>query len=84
MYVVAVLSGLTDVDAITLSTAQMMNEGRIGVDTGWRLIMLATLANTLFKCGVVAFIGGRPLLKRIALLYGIAVISGLAIIFLWP
>jgi len=84
LYVVAVLSGLTDVDAITLATAQMMNKDRIGVDTGWRLIMVATLANTLFKGGVVAFLGGRALLKRIVLLYGIAILSGIAIIFLWP
>lgn len=84
LYVVAVLSGLTDVDAITLSTAQMMNRDRIEVDTGWRLIMVATLANTLFKGGVVALLGGMALLKRIAVLYGIAILSGIAIIFLWP
>jgi len=84
LYVVAILSGLTDVDAITLSTAQMMNKGRVEVDTGWRLVMVATLANTLFKGGVVAFLGGKALLKRIVLLYGIAILSGIAIIFLWP
>jgi len=84
LYVVAVLSGLTDVDAITLSTAQMMNKGRVEVDTGWRLIMVATLANTLFKGGAVALLGGRALLKRIVVLYGIAILSGIAIIFLWP
>jgi len=84
LYVVAVLSWLTDVDAITLSTAQMMNKGRIEVETGWRLIMAATLATTLFKGGVVAFLGGSALLKRIAVLYGIAIVSGIGIIFLWP
>ncbi len=84
LYVVAVLSGLTDVDAITLSTAQMMNQDKIGVDTGWRLIMIATLANTLFKGGAVAFLGGKALLKRIIFLYGIAILSGIAIILLWP
>lgn len=84
LYVVAVLSGLTDVDAITLSTANMMNKDRIAVDTGWRLIMVATLANTLFKGGAVALLGGKELLKRIAVLYGIAILSGIAIILLWP
>jgi uncharacterized membrane protein (DUF4010 family) len=29
LYAVAALSGLTDVDAITLSTAQLVNAGRI-------------------------------------------------------
>ena len=36
------------------------------------------------KGGVVAFLGGKALLKRIVLLYGIAILSGIAIIFLWP
>ena len=71
-------------DAITLSTAQMMNKDRVGVDTGWRLIMIATLANTLFKGGAVALLGGKALLKRIVVLYGIAILSGVAIILLWP
>lgn len=84
LYVVAVLSGLTDVDAITLSTAHLMNKESISVDTGWRLIMVAALANTLFKAGAVAFLGGMALLKRAAVLYGIAILSGIAIILLWP
>jgi uncharacterized membrane protein (DUF4010 family) len=84
LYVVAILSGLTDVDAITLSTAQMMNKDRIEVGTGWRLIMVATLVNTLFKGCVVALLGGGALLKRIVVLYGIAMLSGIAIILLWP
>lgn len=84
LYVVAVLSGLTDVDAITLSTAEMLNRGQLEVATGWRLIMIATLANTLFKGGAVAVLGAPALLKRIALLYGIAIATGVALIFLWP
>ena len=71
-------------DAITLSTAQMMNKGRMEVETGWRLIMAATLATTLIKGGVVAFLGGSAVLKKIAVLYDIAIVSGIGIIFLWP
>jgi len=84
LYVVAVLSGLTDVDAITLSTAEMLNRDQLEVATGWRLIMTATLANTLFKGGAVAVLGAPALLKRIALLYSIAIACGVALIFLWP
>lgn len=84
LYVVAALSGLTDMDAITLSTAHLMNKDSIAVETGWRLVMVATLANTLFKAGAVAFLGGMALLKKIALLYGITILAGLAIILLWP
>jgi uncharacterized membrane protein (DUF4010 family) len=84
LYVVAVLSGLTDVDAITLSTAELLNKQQLEVGTGWRLIMTATLANTLFKGGAVAVLGASALFKRIAILYGIAIATGVALIFLWP
>ena len=84
LYVVAVLSGLTDVDAITLSTANLLNKEQLDVGTGWRVIMIAALANTLFKAGAVAVLGAPALLKRIAVLYGIAIAAGVALIFLWP
>lgn len=84
LYVVAVLSGLTDVDAITLSTANMMEAERMETDTGWRLILTAALSNLVFKAGTVAVLGHRRLLGRIALLFGIALIGGILILFLWP
>jgi len=84
LYVVSALSGLTDVDAITLSTANMLSKGDVDVGTAWRLIMTATLSNTLFKAGVVALLGAPELFKRIVILYGIAIVAGLAILLLWP
>lgn len=84
LYVVAVLSGLTDVDAITLSTANMVEAEKLGADTGWRLILTAALSNLVFKAGTVAALGHRRLLGRIALLFGIALVGGILILFLWP
>ncbi|MBM3265613.1 MAG: MgtC/SapB family protein [candidate division Zixibacteria bacterium] len=49
LYTVAVLSGLTDMDAITLSTAEMVKLGRIDAHTGWRVILVASLSNLVFK-----------------------------------
>jgi len=46
MFVVAGLSGLTDMDAITLSTAQLVRSGGVTVDAGWRLILVGGLAST--------------------------------------
>jgi hypothetical protein len=45
LYPVAVLSGLTDVDAITLSTLNLANEGRLEAEVTARLILLAVLPN---------------------------------------
>ena len=39
LFLVASLSGLTDVDAITLSTAQLIQSGHVSTDTGWRMIL---------------------------------------------
>jgi uncharacterized membrane protein (DUF4010 family) len=84
LYAIAVLSGLTDMDAITLSTAQLVNNGTIEINTGWRVILVASLSNLAFKAGIVAALGNRGLLRRISILFGLAVLSGLAILLLWP
>lgn len=84
LYGIAVISGLTDVDAITLSTADLVKSGSIGPSTGWRVILLAVLANLVFKGGIVAVTGGRALLLRILPVYAAALASGLCILFFWP
>jgi uncharacterized membrane protein (DUF4010 family) len=84
LYVVAAMSGLTDMDAITLSTANLAAQGRLEPATGWRLIFIAALANLIFKGGIVAALGDRKLLLRIATLYGIALAGGALLLGLWP
>jgi uncharacterized membrane protein (DUF4010 family) len=84
LYPVAMLSGLTDVDAITLSTAQLANQGRLHPDMAWRMILLATLSNFAFKGGLSAVIGGRELLMRLAPAFCAAILTGAGILWLWP
>ena len=84
LYVVAVLSGFTDVDAISLSTAQMIKDSRLDADTGWRLILLASLSNLLFKGLTVAVLGTRRLLARIAVLFAVVFAVGISILVFWP
>lgn len=84
LYTVALLSGLTDMDAITLSTAQLAHQGRLDTGTGWRLILIASMANLVFKGGLVALLGSRELLRHVAALFGAALIAGGAILWLWP
>ncbi len=84
LYAVAIVSGLTDVDAITLSLSQLMKNGGLKTDTGWKLILLASLANLLFKGIMAAVLGTRQLAKWIAISFGISIIAGLLIMWLWP
>jgi uncharacterized membrane protein (DUF4010 family) len=83
LYGVAVVSGLADVDAITLSTAGMAERGAIPVALAWRVILVASLANLAFKLGIVATIAPR-LAPRIALSFGATGAVALALIALWP
>ncbi len=84
LYVVSVISGLTDVDAITLSLSQLIKSGGLQTDSGWRLILLASLSNLFFKGAMAAVIGSRKLLKWISVSFGISIVAGLLLIWLWP
>lgn len=63
VYLVALLSGLTDVDAITLSLAHSAQDG-LSQAVAVRGIFLAALANSLVKAGLIALVGGRALAAR--------------------
>ncbi|MCP5517264.1 MAG: MgtC/SapB family protein [Verrucomicrobiales bacterium] len=84
LYAVSVLSGLTDMDAITLSTTDLAREGRLDPDLAWRLILVAGLANLVFKAGVVVVVGGLQVMYRSAFYFALALVAGLALLFLWP
>jgi uncharacterized membrane protein (DUF4010 family) len=58
--------------------------GRLAPHTGWQLILLAALSNLAFKAGLVAFLGDRRLLRRIAVLFGLTIAGGLLVFWLWP
>jgi len=64
IYITSFLSGLADVDAITLSLTQL-SDGQNGIlpATAARSIMFATVANTFLKGVLVLAIGSNPLRK---------------------
>jgi uncharacterized membrane protein (DUF4010 family) len=84
MYVVAIISGLTDMDAVTLSSARMMAQDQMVTDIGWRIILIAGLANLVFKGGAAYFLGGAALGRRILLAFGIAILIGTLLVIVWP
>jgi uncharacterized membrane protein (DUF4010 family) len=84
LYVIAAISGLTDMDAITLSTAQLIRRGELEVDTGWRMILLGSLSNLVFKGAAVAMLGHPRLLGRVSIAFGIVLLCGLLLLRFWP
>lgn len=84
LYPVAALSGLTDVDAITLSASQLVTQGQLDAGTAWRVILLASLSNLVFKGIVVAVLGGRRLLRYVAPVFATTILVGIVCLWLWP
>ena len=61
LYLLALVSGLTDVDAITLSSLRLFSLDKLALGTTVTAITLAMLANLVFKTVLAVAIGGRPL-----------------------
>lgn len=84
LYVVAFLSGLHDLDAITLSTGRMVTQGQMTTPLAWRVVMTACLANLIFKSGMVMALGPRALAKTVAVACGVLVAVGVVLMLVWP
>ena len=52
---------------------------RLAAD-GWRLIVVASLSNLVFKAGIAGALGGRQLLRRIAILFSVPMLGGLVML----
>ncbi len=76
IYAVSAISGLTDMDAIAISVARLRGQEDLAQQTAVRAIIIAGMANMVFKTGLVAAIGNRALLKRTALGFGILLLAG--------
>lgn len=82
LYAVALVSGLTDVDAITLSSLRLFNLGQLSEQQTVTAIAIAFLSNVAFKFGMVVFIGGWSLARQVAVGFGAIALGVLAGLFL--
>ena len=83
LFVVAGLSGLTDIDAITLSVTELVQQGQVAAEQGWRLILFANLANLVFKGGAVVALAGPTLRRRAVPLFAASILAGTLILLFW-
>jgi uncharacterized membrane protein (DUF4010 family) len=83
LFLTAAVAGLTDIDAITLSTSRLVQTDVIGPSTGWRLILVAAMSNIAFKYSLVASLGSREMAKRLGVLFAIAIVVGGGLIAFW-
>ncbi|QOJ24649.1 MAG: MgtC/SapB family protein [Gammaproteobacteria bacterium] len=83
LYVVALVSGLTDTAAITLSSLHFYEHGKLEAAHAITAISLAFISNVGFKLGLIFFIGS-PLLAKLCVsgLLATAVGLGLGLLFI--
>lgn len=81
-YLVSALSGLTNVDAITLSTARLVGRGDLAAESGKNVVVIAYLANLLLKAALACVVGNRRLGRIVCASFGAAFVVGLLVIVL--
>ena len=84
LFAVALLSGLTDMDAITLSTSRLVSREQLDMTYGWRLIVVASLANLVFKACMISLLGTWKLLLYVLVLFAVPVVGGIVLLLMWP
>ncbi|MFN2349058.1 MAG: MgtC/SapB family protein [Thioalkalivibrio sp.] len=77
IYLLAAFSGVSDVDAITLSLADMAGS-TLSTSTAALAILIASFANSMIKAGLSLWIGGAALGARVGLSMLTAMIAGYA------
>jgi uncharacterized membrane protein (DUF4010 family) len=78
VHVVALLSGLTDMDAIALSLSRSSAAGDLDKSTAVAAILLAAASNTLLKGGFALAYGSPELRKRILIVFSATIALGVA------
>jgi uncharacterized membrane protein (DUF4010 family) len=86
IYIAAFVSGLADVDAITLSMATLAGAGDISAAVAAIGITIAAMTNTIVKGGIVYLFGASDFRKKTIVILGITVFLGFLsiLIFLLP
>ncbi len=82
VYLSSVLSGLADVDAITLSMAELSSSGNVELSTAARAIVLATMSNTVVKGGIVLSSGSAALRRSLLPGFLLILITGTVLAFI--
>jgi len=82
LYATAFLSGLADVDAITLTLSKLAAEGAIDPEVATTGIVVAAVSNTLVKVGIAWVLGTRRLGRLVTAVLGVVVLVGLGFVVL--
>ncbi len=82
LYLAGALAGLTDVDAIALSMANLAQQDPSSSSAAARTIVIAVISNTLVKCGMVMWLGAASMRRTMIPITIILALSGAAAAYL--
>ncbi|MFB6110051.1 MAG: MgtC/SapB family protein [Halodesulfurarchaeum sp.] len=82
VYGTAFLTGLADINAITLSLSTLSAEGVINEEVATTGIVIAAIANTAVKAGITWVLGTRKLGRLVTSILGAVALVGLALVVL--
>jgi len=78
IYVAGLLAGTTDVDAITLSVANLVKEGTLVAQAAATTILLAVASNSIVKMGMAISLGGPGFRNKVGVTFGAMLACGAA------
>ncbi len=82
LFAAAGLSGLADVDAITLSIAEQARDASLARDVGAIGITIAVVSNSVVKTGIAIYSGGWKFGRLVGMCLGLATVVGLVVVFI--
>ena len=83
LFTFAGISGLADVDAITLSVSSMVRQGQANLEAAAIAILIAAGVNTLVKAALMTFIAGFRAATAVLLPLIVALAGGAAAAWMW-
>ena len=82
LYLAGALAGLTDVDAIALSMANLAQQDPASSSAAARTIVIAVISNTMVKCGMVIWLGAPAMRRTMIPITGALALSGVVAAYL--
>jgi len=77
VYLTAALSGLADVDALTVSVAELTNTGIITTSVAVNALIIGVIINTLVKAGIANIFGSKEFKRKINVIFAAIIAVGL-------
>jgi uncharacterized membrane protein (DUF4010 family) len=85
VYIISILTGLSDVDPITLTMSQISRDDPTKMNQATVAITLAAFSNTVMKAGMAFVLGSKKFRKTVLMGFGVIIcagIIGLILVFL--